>query len=234
MKVIGYVRVSTEEQANEGQSLGNQRSKLSQYATLYDIELVDVVEDAGVSAKSLDRPGLRRALARIRGGEAEGLLIAKLDRLTRHVADWNSLIEGYFSERAGKRLFSVADAIDTRTAAGRMVLNMLVTVAQWEREIIAERTREALQHKITKGERLGRTRYGYQLVQIGQTPKGKPIYQEAEDPRQQAGLRRMRELRDAGLPFRAIGAKLGEEGFATKDGKPWQAATIKNILGRRG
>ena len=140
-KVVGYVRVSTDEQANEGVSLDAQRGKLAQYADLHDLDLVATEADAGVSAKTLDRPGLRVALYRLASGEAAGLLIAKLDRLSRSVSDWNRLIEAYFGPVAGKELFSVADSIDTRTAAGRMVLNILMSVAQWEREAIAERTR---------------------------------------------------------------------------------------------
>jgi DNA invertase Pin-like site-specific DNA recombinase len=232
MKVIGYVRVSTEEQAKEGFSLGAQGSKLTGYAALYDVELVGVIEDAGVSAKSLDRPGLQKALAMLRNGEVEGILVAKLDRLTRSVRDLGTLLDEYFGERAGKCLLSVADQIDTRSAGGRLVLNVLMSVAQWEREAIGERTSAALQHKVAKGERVGRPLYGYVLYQTGLTPKGKPVYELVEDPRQQAGLKRMHALRNAGLSLREIATHLDREGFPTKDGKPWQAATIRQILGR--
>ena len=92
MKVIGYTRVSTEEQATNGQSIGAQRAKLEGYAKLYDLDLVAVIEDAGVSAKTLNRPGLRKALEMLRKGEADGILIAKLDRLTRSVGDWQELL----------------------------------------------------------------------------------------------------------------------------------------------
>src|SRR5262245_12352055 len=93
MKVVGYIRVSTEEQATSGQSLDAQREKLAAYAKLYDLELVSILEDAGESAKSLNRPGLQDALGRLRRGDATGVLIAKLDRLTRSVADWQALID---------------------------------------------------------------------------------------------------------------------------------------------
>src|SRR3954469_45725 len=96
MRVIGYIRVSTEEQASEGVSLDAQRCKLEAYAKLYELDLVAVEVDAGVSAKTLERPGLRSALARLARGDVEGLLIAKLDRLSRSVADWNALIEAHF------------------------------------------------------------------------------------------------------------------------------------------
>jgi DNA invertase Pin-like site-specific DNA recombinase len=98
----------------------------------------------GHSAKSFNRPGLQNALQALRSGKAKGLLIAKLDRLTRSVSDWQTLIDDYFGEKAGKSLFSVADSIDTRSSAGRLVLNVLLSVAQWEREAIGERTRDAL------------------------------------------------------------------------------------------
>lgn len=223
-KAIGYVRVSTEEQASGGHSLGAQAAKLRQYAALYEIELVEIIEDAGASAKTLERPGLQRALQMLRDGEAGGLLIAKLDRLTRSVGDLAVLLDGYFGEKAGKHLYSVADAIDTRSAAGRMVLNILTSVAQWEREAIGERTRAALQHKISKGERVGRVRYGYELAADGAL---------IEDAKQQAGISKMHAWRNAGLSLRDICKQLDVEGFSTKDGKPWQAATVRQILGRK-
>ena len=137
MKVILYCRVSTREQADSGISLDAQRAKLTAYADLYDLDVVEVVEDAGESAKSLKRPGLQRALDMLRSGSAEGLAVVKLDRLTRSIGDWQTLIDDHFGDRS--QLFSVADSIDTRTAAGRMVLNILLSVAQWEREAIGER-----------------------------------------------------------------------------------------------
>src|SRR4051812_42961505 len=155
MRVVGYIRVSTEEQASEGISLDAQRAKLEAYARLYDLDLVAVEVDAGASAKTLERPGLRAALARLEAGDVEGLLIAKLDRLSRSVLDWNTLIESHFGPAGGRQLFSVADSIDTRTAAGRLVLNVLMSVAQWERETIVERTRDAMAHKRTRSERVG-------------------------------------------------------------------------------
>jgi DNA invertase Pin-like site-specific DNA recombinase len=225
MKVVGYVRVSTEEQAINGQSLDAQRAKLRAYAELYDQELVEIVEDAGASAKSLNRPGLRDALGKLAKGAAAGLLIAKLDRLTRSVADWQRLIEKYFGERPGKQLFSVADSIDTRTAAGRLVLNVLLSVAQWERETIGERTRDAMQHKIrVKRERCGKVRFGYDLAADGKT-----LLPNAEE---QEAIRLMRKLRGEGESYRAIAAELNRRGIATKERRPWVHTSVKGILDR--
>jgi site-specific DNA recombinase len=224
MKVIGYVRVSTEEQANSGQSLEAQRAKLAAYAALYDLQIVEVIEDAGQSAKTLDRPGLQRALTMLRKKQAGGLLIAKLDRLTRSVADWQNLIQDYFGERGGKQLFSVADSIDTRSAGGRMVLNVLLSVAQWEREAIGERTRDTLQAMIANGQRVGKVRFGYDLATNGTTLTPNPLEQEA--------IHLMKQLRCAGQSFRQIAAELTARSVATKEGNPWQAMTIRNILRR--
>lgn len=224
MQVIGYIRVSTEEQASQGQSLQAQRAKLEGYASLYDLELVAVIVDAGVSAKTLNRKGLQQALNRLRCGDAGGLLIAKLDRLSRSVRDWNTLIEGYFGEKAGKQLFSVADSIDTRTAAGRLVLNVLMSVAQWERETIGERTRDTLRYKIAKGERCGKVRFGYDLGADGVLLVGNAAEQQA--------IALMRELRAAGESYRDIAAELSRRGISTKEGGPWQPMTVRNILAR--
>lgn len=225
MRVIGYVRVSTEEQANSGLSLGAQREKLAAYASLYDLELVEIIEDAGESAKSLKRPGLQRALAMLKAGTAAGLVICKLDRLTRSVGDWQKLIDGYFGEKPGKQLFSVSDSIDTRTAAGRLVLNVLLSVAQWEREAIAERTRDALGHKIRKGERCGKVRFGYTLASDGKTLVPEPAEQEA--------LALMRALRAEGQPLRKIAAELAARGIKSKEGNTeWTHTTVAGILKR--
>lgn len=225
MKVVGYVRVSTEEQATSGQSLDAQREKLAAYAKLYDLELIEIVVDAGQSAKTLNRPGLQRVLAMLERGEVDGLLIAKLDRLTRSVADWQKLIAAHFGDKAGKQLFSVADSIDTRTAAGRLVLNVLLSVAQWERETIAERTRDALQHKIRKGERCGKVRYGYDLAADGRTL--------LPNPEQQEVMRLVAELRASGKPLREIAVELTERGIPTKEGnRCWTHTAVNRILKR--
>jgi len=226
MRVIGYLRVSTEEQAVDGVSLAAQRQKVTAYAALYELELVEIIEDAGESGKSLVRPGLTRALGLIRAGKADGLLIAKLDRLSRSVADWNTLIDGYFGERAEKSLFSVADSIDTRTAAGRLVLNVLMSVAQWERETIGERTSAALQYKRSCGELVGAVPFGYDLG-----PGGVKL---VENHAEQRVLAMIKDLRRGGMSLRRIAAELSSRNVPTKEGKRnWTHSTIQRILNRK-
>src|SRR5262249_54392712 len=138
-------------------ALQAQEEKIRQYCSLYDLTLVDIITDAGVSAKTLQREGLQTALSLLTSGQADGIVVVKLDRLTRNVADLGTLITEYFNTYA---LLSVCEQIDTRSASGRLVLNVLTSVAQWEREAIGERTSQALQYKKAQGERVGTVSMG--------------------------------------------------------------------------
>ena len=159
-----------------------------------------MIIDAGVSAKTLERPGLQRALRILRKNQATALLVVKLNRLTRSVKDLGTLVEEYFSSDR-ITLLSVADAIDTRTAAGRLVLNVLGSVAQWERETIGERTAEALAHKREQGPRTSlHAPYGFRIAADGKTL--------LEDEAAKAMLEAIREARQRGLSQRAIVAEL--------------------------
>ncbi len=206
MKVIAYTRVSTEEQATQGVSLAAQEAKLRAYCDLYGHELLEVVVDAGESAKTLNRPGLQRALAALKAGEAEGLLVLKLDRLTRSVRDLGELLENYFQRSA---LLSLQEQCDTSTAAGRLVLNLLTSVAQWERESTGERTRTALQHKKSQGVKLG-----------------------APSLKDGATIARAAALKAEGLTLRQVAEQLTAEGFQTLRGGRWEAMTVKRLLDR--
>jgi DNA invertase Pin-like site-specific DNA recombinase len=226
MNVIGYVRVSTEEQSKEGVSVDAQIAKIRAYCQLYELNLVDVIVDAGLSAKTLKRAGLQTTLAALRAKRVEGLVVCKLDRLSRSVKDWNTLIDQYFGEKAGKQLFSVGDQIDTRTAAGRLVLNVLMSVAQWEREATGERTRDALAHKKSKGERVGKVPFGYDLAADGVSL--------VENEQEQRVIGEIRGLRLEGLTLRQIADELSRQGISTKEGNgSWGHQAIARILDRK-
>lgn len=227
-RVIGYTRVSTEEQARGGLSLEAQEGKIRSYCELYELDLLRVIADPGASGKSLDRPGVAEVLAELRRRKdgPDGLVIAKLDRLTRSLGDWSDLIAEFWRDEK-RRLFSVGEAIDTRTATGRMVLNLIMTIAEWEREVIGERTRDALAAKAARSERCGKIRYGYDLASDGRTL--------SPNPTEQAIIAAMREWRSAGMSLRRIVARLAADGIPTKDGRPrWGAMTVGRILARTG
>jgi site-specific DNA recombinase len=226
MNVIGYVRVSTEEQSKEGVSVDSQIAKIKAYCLLYDLTLVDVVVDAGVSAKTLKRPGLTEALAALKTKKADGMVIAKLDRLSRSVKDWNHLIDLYFGEKAGKQLCSVGDQIDTRTAAGRLVLNVLMSVAQWEREVIAERTADAMQYKKSKGQRVGAIPFGWDLAADG--------INLIPNEQEELVVAEISHLRADGYSLREIAEELTRQGIATKEGNStWGHQAVAKILTRK-
>ena len=225
MEVVGYVRVSTDEQATDGVSIEMQSNKLKLYCELHGLELVDIFIDAGISAKTLKRPGLKSALDRLKSGAAEGLVVFKLDRLSRSVKDWNQLIDSYFGEKTGNQLLSVSDSIDTRTAAGRLVLNVLMSVAQWEREATGERTKDALRHKIAKGERVGKIRYGYDLADDGVSL----VPNRAE----QKSIRLICKLRRSGLSLQKIADELNKRQIPTKQGNSrWIHTSVNRIVKR--
>src|SRR3974390_160364 len=117
MQAIGYIRVSTDQQADRGVSLAAQRERVRAMATVQGANLIDVVVDGGESAKSMNRPGLQRVLALVNPGKCQAVIVAKLDRLTRSVKDLCTLLERF--ERRGVALVSVAESLDTSSAAGR-------------------------------------------------------------------------------------------------------------------
>jgi site-specific DNA recombinase len=220
MKAIGYVRVSTEKQADFGVSLEAQAEKVRAMAVVQGAELVDVIVDAGESAKSLNRPGMTRLLVLVDSGAVQTVIIAKLDRLTRSVKDLAELLERF--TRRGVSLVSVAESLDTGTAAGRLVLNIMVSVSQWEREAIGERTRDAMHHKRANGERVGTVPFGYRAAADG-------LHLET-DPAEQGILFRVRELKAAGRTTRQIADELNRQGFTTRRGTAWRFQYVAEAL----
>jgi site-specific DNA recombinase len=156
LRTVGYVRVSTDKQAERGISLEAQAEKIRAMALVQGAELSEIIVESGESAKSLNRPGMAKLLAMVEEGKVKAVIVAKLDRLTRIVKDLCELLERF--ERRGVALVSVAESLDTGSAAGRLVLNIMAAVSQWEREAIGERTRDAMRHKRSQGERVGNTR----------------------------------------------------------------------------
>lgn len=224
--MVGYVRVSTAEQADHGVSLGAQRQRLADYARAMDLTLVHVFEDAGVSAKSVSaRPGLRAALAALDKGEASGIVVTKLDRLTRSVRDLGDLVDRYFASRFS--LLSLGDSIDTRSAAGRLVLNVLGSVAQWEREAISERVRDAMGHLRRRGFAVGHAPLGHVR---GEVEEGRVRLAPVGDELETVG--RIAALRAAGATLREIAATMEQEGRRTKRGGKWAPETINKVLRR--
>src|SRR5579872_7422439 len=220
MKTVGYVRVSTDKQAERGISLEAQAEKIRAMALVQGVELDEIIVESGESAKSLNRPGMARLLGLVDAGKVKAVIVAKLDRLTRSVKDLCELLERF--ERRGVALVSVAESLDTGSAAGRLVLNIMAAVSQWEREAIGERTRDALRHKRSQGERVGNIAYGCRLA-------GDGVHVE-DDPDEQALLAEIRRLRGEGLPLRGIAAALNRRAYRTRWGTAWRLESVARVL----
>jgi DNA invertase Pin-like site-specific DNA recombinase len=226
-RVVGYCRVSSAEQAQNGVSLAAQRERLQAYAVAMELDLVAICEDAGVSAGTLNRPGLQAALAMLDAKKATGLVVVKLDRLTRSVTDLGALLRQYFLRRHD--LLSVTDSIDTRSATGRLMLNLLTSVTAWEREQGGERTRAALMQLKAQ-----RRCYGQIPVELRDSGKrdadGRRIL--VRDAAGSETLARARELRAGGASLRDVAATLTAEGRRTAKGGKWAAETVRLLLAR--
>lgn len=221
---VGYVRVSTEGQAREGVSLATQRERIEAYAKAKGLELVEILVDEGHSGKTMDRPALQTLLERCRAGGVGHVIVWKLDRLTRRTRHLLNLVEEVFL--AGKiELHSVSESLDTSTPHGRFVLTLFGGLAQMERELIGERTRAALAHKREHGQPTSHAPLGYRS-------NGRRNHMLAI-PGELAVVGRILDLWRAGTSYRAIAAKLNQDGVPTKRGARWHANTVRKVVTRR-
>jgi DNA invertase Pin-like site-specific DNA recombinase len=204
-RALGYCRVSTFDQVSSGAGLDAQRAALQAEAARRGWELELVVED-GLSAKDLNRPALSAALGRLDKGQADVLMVSKLDRLSRSVKDFGALLD-----RASKAQWSVLCldlGVDTTTPVGEFTANVVVSASQYERRILGQRTRDALAAKKAAGVRLGRPR---------QLP--------AEV------VKRIVRAKEAGKSLAGIARDLTAENVPTaQGGKRWYASTVAAVL----
>lgn len=219
-QTIAYVRVSTEEQVVNGVSLAAQEERIRAFCLATNRHLDDVVIDDGFSAKTLKRPGMQRILAGIRSGAIGTVVVLKLDRLTRSVRDLADLLEIFQS--AGVALVSITETLDTSTATGRLIITLIGTVSQWEREAIGERTAFALAHKRRHHQAYGPTPFGYRRVDDTLLV----------DPREQNALRTMRSMSDGGASLREIARAMERQGLKPR-GTRWHPNSIRAILSSR-
>jgi DNA invertase Pin-like site-specific DNA recombinase len=154
MNAIGYIRVSTDEQAQSGAGLDAQRAAILSEAIRRGWTIVRIIEDAGLSGKTMSRPGLEEAITMLRAGEADILVAAKLDRISRSALGFLQLAKQ--SQTEGWQLRVLDADLDTSTPMGRFAIGILALVAELERDLIAQRTKDALAGRKAKGIKLGR------------------------------------------------------------------------------
>lgn len=219
-QAIGYIRVSTEDQAKEGVSLDAQRAKIAAWCGLHDYELVAIYEDAGISGKSMDnRPQLQTALEGMKGGMA--LVVYSLSRLARSTKDCIEIAEELSANKCD--LVSITESIDTTTAVGEFVFTLFAALGQMERKVIAERTKAALAHKKAVGEKYAPVPFGYKEIE------GRLEVVQAEAQL----VAEINSKRASGETLQAIAGYLNERGIKGKQGGKWYASSVRVILQRQ-
>lgn len=219
MKAVGYIRVSTEEQTREGVSLDNQRKRIEAFCIAKDWELSHVYADEGKTGSNLNREGVQELMSDCKKSRFDVVVIYKLDRLTRSVKDLGFLIDLF--DKSGIAFSSVSDNFDTTTANGKLVLNILGSVAQWERDIISERTRDALAHKRSERQIYSPLPLGYEAGEDGRL---------VENEDELATVKKIRLLRNQGLSYQKIADMLNGAGVPTKRGCKWYKATVRYLV----
>lgn len=219
-RAIGYVRVSTQGQADDGVSLAAQRAKIQAWCAANDYELVAIFEDAGLSGGSMNgRDGLHSAMkAATKGMALVSYSISRLARSTRDMLDIADRLE-----RQGADLVSLTEKIDTTSAAGRMVFRLLAVLSEFERDLVGERTKAALQHKKSKGEKYGPVPFGFTEIE------GRLV----EVRREAKSVAEIIRMRQRGLAYGQIAAQLNADGVIGKKGGQWHASTVRYVLNRQ-
>lgn len=222
MKAVGYVRCSTVEQAIDGLSLQAQRSRIASWCEATSAELVEVVEDGGVSgARSLtDRPGGSRiaSLLSTRSPGVDAVVVARLDRLGRDAAETLSYLRRFAKGSLG--LVSVADRIDLGTPQGRAMAQMSAVFAELERALIAQRTADALSE-------LRSRRQVYGAIPFGWSRTGDRLIR---DENEQRVIAHMKRLRTRGLSYDRIARSLNRSEVPAKRGGIWHAMAVRSVL----
>lgn len=207
-KVVGYGRVSTREQGDSGLGLEAQRNVVELYCERAGLELAAWLTDVASGKSTAGRAGLDKALATCTAGVADGLVVAKLDRLARSVFDFASLLKRAQAERW--TLVIVDIGLDLSTPHGRMVASIMATLAEWEREMISVRTKDALVEARRRGSRFGR-------------PSG------IDD----ATIARIKRERANGAGLWSIARDLTRDGVPTaQGGDRWTHSTVRYVLNR--
>ena len=218
--VIGYVRVSTEEQATSGVSLDAQRRRIAAYCAAHGLTLLRIEEDAGISAKTTRRPGLQRGLESLARREAGGIVALKLDRLSRSTRDVLDLVARAEKERWA--LHSIDERLDTGSPHGRFVVTVLAALSQMEREQVSARTKAAMKELRRQGRKTGgRPRFGFRHE----------VDRVVPDDGEQPILRRIEALRASGAGAWKIMSTLNAEGVVNpRTGRAWSLGVMQSIV----
>lgn len=217
IKLLGYARVSTEQQARYGVSLAVQEERLRAYATFVGAEIVDIVVDRGFSGRKADRPGKMSAVQRVLNGEADALVVYAIDRLSRSTVDLLHTV--HMLLEADRGFVSCREQLDSETPHGRFTLTILAALAEMESELIGERTKAAMHRLKVEGRAFGRCPFGRRIE------KGRFV----EIAEQMEVVNRIIGLRDAKKSYARIATILNEDGIRPSTGKKWYPSSVRSV-----
>jgi site-specific DNA recombinase len=223
MEIIAYYRVSSEAQARDGESLTAQRERITAWAAQQGHEIVGSFEDAGISGATIAaRPAIQDAVAMACRRRGSAVVVTALSRLARCTRE--ALEVGERLNRAGARLISLTEAVDTASATGRLLWTLLAAVAEWERSVSNERTKAVLDSMRRRRLRVsGHAPFGWAFGGVDGALV--PV------PAEQQTLTLMRQLRAGGLSYPQIAAELDARDIPTKQGRTrWMAKVVRAIL----
>lgn len=218
-----YIRVSTEDQAHEGFSLGEQEEKLKQLYTFKEYQVYKVYQDRGISAKDMEhRPGFQEMMDDMRKGKINYIVAYKLDRVTRSVRDLELLIAEL--EKYDCYLICERDDVNTSTANGRFFVRMLTVLSQLEIEVVSERTKFGMSGAIKAGHLPGTCPLGYyrdkdKVVKI--------------DPNTKDIVKRIFNMYLEGKSYYQISCILDEEKVLYPEHNKWTEAAVRTIINNR-
>lgn len=217
-RAIGYVRVSTEEQAKEGVSLEAQEERIRKYAEYKGFDLIEIIRDEGKSGGTANREGFQKLLARIEANGFDALILFSLDRLSRDMLTLLALER--LLDECNVELHTIEGQIDTSTPDGFMNFAMRAFLSEMERRQIKYRTKKALEHKRQRGEVIGQVPYGYRR-------EGDHL---VENEKEQKIIKRINRMYRLGKSLNAIAKELNEAGVRTKSGTKWTAQQVKRLI----
>lgn len=215
-----YVRVSTEEQAKEGQSIEAQISRLEAYAEFKGWQNTEVFRDDGESAKNMNRPDMKRLLKLIKQNKVSVVATMAVDRLSRNLLDMLQFVE--LCEKHGAAYICAGLNFDTSTPIGRMVLQILAAFAEFERSMTSTRVKNTMIEIAEKtGRYQARAPFGYKL---NEKKLLEIVPEEAE------WVKRAADMFIGGYGYRTIATQFNEAGIRTKFGATWASSTVRGML----
>lgn len=207
-RVVGYIRVSTVEQATQGAGMDAQRASILRACEYRGLTLTEIVADDGYSGKNMRRPGLERCMEMIRAGDVQGIVVTKLDRLSRSIKDFSDIMAA--SQRDGWRLIILEPDIDFSTPFGKLLANILASFAEFERDMISMRTKEGMAERKKMGVKIGKQRHVSDAV-----------------------CDAVRDMRAQGMTYRQIAERLSRDQVPTPNGaRYWAHQTIYDLVKR--